>query len=420
MPKQKSKKDDGNNNKDDILGLLEKMPLAKAVYQQDVMALTELLQKSLPNANAVDRVTLEKSVGEAFTGGRSTPVYYVTAQVTNHKNVVRERCFVIKLVLLPGSDDDSSLQQKRESYAIERRFYEIVAPRLRPILAIPKLLASDDANKKNHQAHPIACWLMTDLRVQFPLHPTVLDSKSHMMSALDWLAQFHAHSWNSNNADWRRSLWERGGFWNKQQQIGNNLSTCWMSSCQWLAKKHPDRMTSNTKTLGSRFHSLCEPLSEFMKLQSKTKHRSTMIHGDYKAANLFFSEASTAAAVDFQYTGAGVPSEDVAYFLFPDALADYWDEESDILEYYHRQLLELLIQTNKGGPSSFPLSVFSALYQLSRIELVIYWLQKGWVGSTKGDAKLITVLEQAMDQLDGGTALSTKGEYRRALEDFCH
>jgi hypothetical protein len=91
-----------------------------------------------------------------------------------------------------------------------------------------------------------------------------------------------------------------------------------------------------------------------------------------------------------------------------------------LLEYYHKQLLEILMQTNKGGPSSFPFSVFLALYQLSRIELVIYWLQKGWVSSTMGDAKLFTALEQTMDQLDGGAVLQTKEEYRRALEDFCH
>lgn len=95
-PKQKSKSD--HENGDGILGLLESMPLAKAVYHQDGMALTDILQTSLPHAHSVENVTLEKSVGEAFTGGRSTPVYYVTAQVTSQKQVIKERHFVVKLV----------------------------------------------------------------------------------------------------------------------------------------------------------------------------------------------------------------------------------------------------------------------------------------------------------------------------------
>jgi thiamine kinase-like enzyme len=160
----------------------------------------------------------------------------------------------------------------------------------------------------------------------------------------------------------------------------------------------------------------------YMLRQSKASW-STLIHGDYKAANLFFAhdgeeDHSAVAAVDFQYSGAGVPAEDVAYVLFPDAFVDYWQDESTLLEYYHQQLTEALVVSNKGGPSSLPLKSFVRLYQLSRIELLTYWLQKGWVASTRGDAQLVVAVEQAMDDLDGGKVLSGSHDYLRILEEY--
>ena len=369
-------------------------------------------------------VTCEKSLGAAFTGGRSTPVYYITAQVTSKKlQLAKTRQFVCKLVMMPGdATNNPSLLQKRESYAVERRFYNCVAPSLRSVLAIPKLLASDHDGT---QTHPIACWLMTDVRVQYPLHPTILDPKSHLLRALDWLAQFHVHSWNApSHAEWRRDLWDRGGFWNKKLP-STNLSTQWLQTCQWLSKHHPSSSIS-PKSLGGKFHIWAQPLQDFMTRQAQSSTRiSTMIHGDFKAANLFFSSsndnqeengANAVAAVDFQFSGADVPSEDIAYILFPDAMVDYWDDETSLLEYYHAQLMEGLILANKGGPSSFPYSIFYNLYQLSRLELVLYLLSKGWVASTIGDAKLVTALESTMTRLE--ECFTATGEYHQALEQF--
>jgi hypothetical protein len=422
MPRKSKLKDHG----EDTNTLLKQMPLAKAVLDQDLSKLTDILRETLPNARAVQDVTLEQSVGKAFTGGRSTPVYYITAQVVITKSAsagttstIKRRQFVVKLVQMLGEDTSSALVHKRESYAVERRFYEFVAPGLRPHLAIPKLLVSDT---NGSQPLPIACWLMTDVRVQFPLFFDILDPHTQLLRALDWLAQFHARFWNGN--DWRRRLWEQGGFWNKSRSQGSTttaglISTAWMSTCQWLYKHHPDRLISTTKSLASRFQALRGPLSEFMFKQSKGPW-STMIHGDYKAANLFFAKQeedhTSVAAVDFQYTGAGVPAEDVAYILFPDALIDYWEHESRLLEYYHQRLLEALILSNKGGPSSLPFASFGALYQLSRVEITIHWLEKGWVASTNGDAQLVTALEKTMNALDAGKVLAGENEYRKALE----
>ena len=95
-------------------------------------------------------------------------------------------------------------------------------------------------------------------------------------------------------------------------------------------------------------------------------------------------------AVDFQYCGTGIPSEDLVYLLLPDAHVDYWDSESRCLEYYHDRLMESLMLVNKGGSSSLPFYSLVSFYELSRLELLMYWVGKGdWVGSTDGDSRLV-------------------------------
>jgi len=75
------------------------------------------------------------------------------------------------------------------------------------------------------------------------------------------------------------------------------------------------------------------------------RHR-TLVHGDYKAANMFFVEdisernaAYDACAVcDFQFAGPGLGAIDVCYLLFPDARADYASNELALLDWYHSRL----------------------------------------------------------------------------------
>ena len=455
MPKSSkkvSKKDDNNNN-EDLNSILNKLPIAKAVLNNDLESLKTIIGSSLPKKNLkVQNLTMEQSVGEAFTGGRSTPCYYVHTQLVfvaheddnadqfSSLSSLKDRHFVIKLVKIQG--DSNKDKVRRESYEVERRFYDHIAPHLKQhSIAVPKLLVSDDGKKDNTSDDlSIHCWIMSDLRVQYPLHPTSLQTDGPMIwAALDWLAKCHACFWKQSvgAAEWRRIVWERGGFWTSTTPTESikNLSSTWLQTCQWITTRHPDldaSASSSVKTYGTRIAALHEPLAKFMTKQS-TSTCSTLIHGDYKAANLFFSLSSeqardsnneddvdcVAAAVDFQYSGAGVPAEDVAYLLFPDAFINYWDEESRLLEYYHEKLMKYLILTIKGGPSSFRFHCFKALYELSRIELLIYWISKGWVGSTVGDAKLVLAIGKTLDQIDGGKVLcGGTNQYQDALDSL--
>ena len=156
-----------------------------------------------------------------------------------------------------------------------------------------------------------------------------------------------------------------------------------------------------------------------------SKYATLVVHGDYKAANIVFA-ALLATLIGWtarqpppwwisntRATALG-PAFDVAYVLYPDARGDFWDAEEDLLHAYHETLVERLVVECKGGPSSLSFDVFHALYDLVRIQLTFYWIAKGWVASTTGEAKLVQVLEE----IDGGAVLASSQEYTSALERF--
>jgi len=72
-----------------------------------------------------------------------------------------------------------------------------------------------------------------------------------------------------------------------------------------------------------------------------------LVHGDGKATNLLFCEdkeeccdgAQSVAAVDFQYTGAGLGPEDVAYLLYPDTHRHYFDNEAALVDTCHETII---------------------------------------------------------------------------------
>jgi len=442
MPKARqpisSAKDDQSSE-----DLLANMPIAQALKDADVAKLESLISSALPGTPSVSEMSIEKSAGEAFTGGRSTPVYHITCRIMRPKwPESRKRQFVAKLVEMPGNaDSNGKLRKIRESYAIERRFYDVVAPKIRDNsfglqLEVPKLLASD---RDGLRPHPAVCFLMNDVRQKgHTLHPKFL-SVNQAKRALKWIASFHSIFWNDSKSEpWRRDLWERGGFWtgNKDSDNGANnnnkkIATNWSQTLRWLQSNHPSWVSEKTKGLGKRIQNISEPLNKFL-LSESVGCRGTLLHGDYKAANLFFTpglqngsthnaldvRAQSVCAVDFQFAGAGVGAEDVAYLLFPDARGHFEEHEEDLLKSYHEELIMRLIEQRKGGPSSISFDTLRAYYQLSRLDFTRHLLERGWVTSTEGDALLIRSLETILFQIDGGNSLSNENDYLEKLSKF--
>lgn len=424
MGKRVPKKEGASDHDSELEALLaDRMPIAKAVLANDADAMTCILKECLPIKGdfAIGSVKIEKSVGESFTGGHSTPVHLVEAQVcrpNQRQQQAKRRRFVVKLVCMPGNDPYT--QRRRESYAVERWFYADAANRVRSAnLFIPKLLASDlDGSKP----WPAFCILMNDVSQQYPHHPDFL-SKDLAACALKWIAKFHALFWGESSTTWRRNLWDRGAFWTTKSVGTEGVSTAWTGTMRYLEQKHPEYMTANTKSLGRRIEKAGAAIAHLLAKESAGSRYATLIHGDYKAANLFFQDdlesADSVAAVDFQFTGGGLGVEDVAYLLYPDARGDHFVYEEELLETYHDELILQLITQQKGGPSTMPFDIFQRYYELSRIDMTRYWLSKNrWAASTAGEAKLVSVLESTMDRIDGGRMLESREEYESALLEF--
>mmetsp|Transcript_50711 Transcript_50711/g.122334 ORF Transcript_50711/g.122334 Transcript_50711/m.122334 type:complete len:507 (-) Transcript_50711:249-1769(-) len=446
--------DDVHNN-----SILSEMPIAQAVVSQDLEALERLIQTfCLPKTVDVTIVsgslTLQQSTGAAFTGGRSTPVYYVSCKVqkkdSNNNNdsstttktgggnddddstttiITKERRFCIKLVQFPDGclSSQAVVDHKRESYMIERRFYDSLAPKLlrEYKIQIPKLFASDHDGKRPYPAH---CWIMNDVRTKFPYSPKTL-SLQQFKCALAWLATFHAACWNNNNANGKKNkgsssssssyddseLWSHGGFYTRDGGDHHHRSSSdvipkhWMGTCKFFQIVCPQYMNEDIRHVGRAMVELAQPLCTLFENRAKTSH-GTIIHGDYKPANLFFSTDASiddnglnandgidtdpspqhATAVDFQYTGAGVGAEDVAYLLFPDAhgYVDYEDEQT-VLRFYYDTLMEQLQIFGRGGPSTLSYIQFRTYYDLAQVNLCRYWVGRGWKATTEGDALLV-------------------------------
>lgn len=397
--------------------LLQRMEIARNVLQNDaasIACLGNLLEERLlPGATSVKDVAIEKSVGESFTGGRSTPVYYLDATIVRGNGTTKRRRFVVKLVLMPGSD--CSVLRKRQSYQFERRFYDYYSTLVRDSgLAIPKLLASDLDGTKPWSAF---CIVMNNLQVHFPIHPDTL-SLRQVKCALLWVAKFHALFWNRTRDG---NLWDRGAYWTLPTVDG--ISTAWTATTKYLELKHPEHLSPRTKSLGSRIQSAGNSISRALK--ARLSRHGTLIHGDYKAANLFFAEtleepssAEYTAVVDFQYTGPGLPAEDVAYLLYPDARIDWLDQEAELLTLYYNELISQLMLLCKGGPSTLSFDEFLKYYELSRLDMTRYWLSaKRWSASTAGEAKLVSRLESIMNTIDGGQTLN-ESRYDEALKRY--
>ena len=432
-------KNNGKTATSDYDSILQSMRLAQSVLQNDVESMQEILQEGLPSVVRVldGSISIEKSLGESFTGGRSTPVYHVSCRVVRN-GVEKDRKFIVKLVLMPDNSESNSqkLALRRESYAVEHRFYhaEYIQQYFQgnASLTIPKIFFSD---LNGNKPWPAFCILMNDVSQQFPVHPRFL-SLYQAQCALKWIATFHATFWGISIPP--NSVWERGAFWTKSHSNNNTssagISSAWVGTLRFL-EKYGHAVTSTTKTFGQRLQSAGPTIGAFLSentgtLKGNAPTVRTLIHGDYKAANMFLKQppsqedtteasATHVAVVDFQFTGAGIGAEDVAYLLYPDARGFFdADDEESLLKTYHDELISQLIVQQKGGPSSLSFSQFRRLYELSRLDMTRHWLAKGWVASTEGEAKLVASLVASMDRIDGGSALTSSHEWEDALETF--
>eukprot|EP00435_Cladocopium_sp_Y103_P008742 s2066_g2.t1 len=167
-----------------------------------------------------------------------------------------------------------------------------------------------------------------------------------------------------------------------------------------------------------RLAAAARPLDALLRRTKGFVRHRTLLHGDFKTANLFLRDVEglvEAAVVDFEFAGPGLVAVDLANFLFPDLKMNLLPMEGELLEFYHAELLKALDEFGTG--SDFPLSTFLAQYTLARCDYMRYMLGRGWTACSAADAAIIDAVDKDLQHLDGGQLLSSEG-YAKAISDL--
>lgn len=284
---------------------------------------------------------------------------------------------ILKLITAPESSGrgiDEGHLRKMFSYEVERYFYEVIVPELDG-LDVARCLALT-GNGAQSRDGPVnleeeegeeeglrGCMaiLMADLRNLFPVsgEKRSILSSVQVFGSLEWLAKFHARSWELGiGLGGRSRLGSRSGSGfrdgdgevngeqgfdyilppleeharrEKQKQVGGDIGqNVWLNGgYTYLStrRKEYDSLAQDDSEWSSAF---CHPFSSSTATATGTGLRSTaevvalcltprgrpmesLIHGDVKSENLFTSVSGEKVAFfDFQYVGLGLGVCDLA------------------------------------------------------------------------------------------------------------
>jgi len=167
-------------------------------------------------------------------------------------------------------------------------------------------------------------------------------------TAVRWLAALHAYHWNSGSwAD--EKLWEQGGYWtlDKRHEDLATMERDWDVVVANWKDVYPDVFTDpRICQLGTRLRQSARNVSE--RLAERWPEHRTLIHGDFKTANLFFDgDADAMVALDWQWCGGGLGVMDLQYLLRTSCALEVLHNEEHLLRCYHTNLVASLTRFDK-------------------------------------------------------------------------
>ena len=238
-----------------------------------------------------------------------------------------------------GWDGDLAHRRKRESHAVEARFYERFASRCDGACRVPALLgAFADGD--------VRALLLEDLDAELPARREALDVEG-CTPCLGWLGAFHARFLDDPGA----GLWPTG--------------------CYWHLATRPDELRAMPDS------PLRRAAPALDRALSGARFR-TLVHGDAKLANFCFdASGERVAALDFQYVGGGCGMRDVVYFLGSALVdADCRRHEAHLLDVYFDALRAGLARAGRAGEADAIEAEWRALYAVAWADFLRFLL--GW------------------------------------------
>lgn len=107
---------------------------------------------------------------------------------------------------------------------------------------------------------------------------------------------------------------------------------CWGPYCAFMGERLPPHLRPVGEALSTRIKAMMGTLS-----QSPV----TLVHGDYRADNLFYGDAGSLAVVDWQIVLRGRGAFDLGYFLTGNlTVEDRRANETELVQLYHSTLCE--------------------------------------------------------------------------------
>ena len=201
---------------------------------------------------------------------------------------------------------------------------------------------------------------------------------------IEQLARFHASWWDSpllENQDW---LPLREADADAYEQI---YPGAWAA----LVEKAGKAMPPGLRVLGDNL------LTDLRSIKARlTRPPRTVVHGDYRLDNCFFSEGANSqqvVVIDWEFCTRGRGTYDVATFISEAFLPRKRQElELGLLREYH-----LLLEDNGVRGYSFEECLYD--YRLSMLELFVFWIITGGYCDYEGERATV-YLHNTLERLD--------------------
>lgn len=175
------------------------------------------------------------------------------------------------------------------------------------------------------------------------------------------------------------------------QQAGPQPPTgLWDQGCYWHLDTRQQEFQSIPRSW-SELRGVADRVDAVLKGQradgSETTCHQTLVHGDFKSANLLWNADGRCCAYDFQYVGKGLGVRDMAKFVVSAVDIDVLEEdqgEQQLLQHYHTELLKQLRSNGKAEAAQrYSYEVMVAQFELCLVDYVRFMAGWGFWGNVE-------------------------------------
>ncbi|KAA6417522.1 MAG: hypothetical protein FRX49_09484 [Trebouxia sp. A1-2] len=192
----------------------------------------------------------------------------------------------------------------------------------------------------------------------------------------------------------------QGCYWSleKRQSDLAGMPRQWAKTCSAFEIDFPETFAkASVQALAERLLAVATAVHQELSLDStdtSVAQWRTIIHGDFKTANLFFSPTAEAAsasapqhggepamvsACDFQWCGGGLGVTDVMYLLWTSVQPQVlFDQEEELLRCYYSSLMHQLQEQHHIDGSIYSFQQCGHHYQMAYLDYIRFLIGAMW------------------------------------------